>query len=399
MRIALIITLTILATLLSPFTQAANTYPPENAALLYYKILANYPSDGDIMKKIRDYSTDDIELDEEIINHLDSYQYIIKELTVASDIEHCNWGIDFSEGLTTHLPGLSAFKKYTYLLVSDARRLASKGDYYEAIDRCVTAEKFASHVSGNTLINSLVGSAISAMSDKCIAHIIYETSADTDKLLYFRGQLEHFKNRIERVKDGFFAEKQLVEVIYNKTSSNRLTYEMLMKDVSSELKNIDSDTKEELVEKVKAGDARFFDKTLKYHIGLVYDALSAFDRPYAEAYEILSKQIPGNAENDAKEKPEALLAWIYMPATAKVYGFAIRSQNSLNALKTAVEIYLVKAKTGELPKTLPANALKDLYTGKDMVYEITSKGFILRCQGPEDSEKAKKNDTYKFKVK
>jgi hypothetical protein len=77
----------------------------------------------------------------------------------------------------------------------------------------------------------------------------------------------------------------------------------------------------------------------------------------------------------------------------------VRSQNSLNALKTAVEIYLVQAKTGKLPDKLPANAINDLYTDKAMVYEITDKGFSLRCQSPEDTKKARKNDTYVFTTK
>lgn len=398
MRIALITILTICTTLLSPATQAANTYPPENAAVLYYKILANYPPDDDIMNKIGDYATGDIELDDEIVKHVDSYQYVIKEITIASNIPHCNWGVNLSDGFDAQLPGLSAFKRYTYLLMSDARRLALKGDYYEAIDRCITTEKFALHVSGNTLINSLVGNAISGLSGKCIIHIISETAGDTDKLLYLQGQLDHFSNRIERMKTGCFAEKQLAETLFNKNSPNRITYEMLMKFTDQEFKNFDNDVKKELIEKIKAEDAELFEKALKYYIGIIYDAAAAFDRPYWQAYDILSKQISEKIENDVKEKPEAMLAGIFMPAFAKSYGFAIRSQNSLNALKTAVDIYLIQAETGKLPKTLPANAINDLYTGKEMVYEITDEGFTLRCQGP-DTEKDKKRDTYEFKIK
>jgi hypothetical protein len=398
MKIALITTLTLLATLFSPAAQAANTYPPENAALLYYKALDWYPPDGDIMDKIGDYAKGEIELDEEIVKHLDAFQHVIKELTVASDIPHCNWGIDFSEGINTFMPGLSAFKKYAYLLLSDARRLISKGDYYEAIDRCLTAEKFASHVGINTLINSLVATVISAMSDKCIAHIISETPVDTDKLLYLNGQFDHFNNRIERMKAGFFAEKQLIEVLYNKTSPHKLTYEMLTYFIGVEFKDCDSDVLKELTEKIKAGDDKFFGKALKYHIGIIYDATAAFDRPYQQACEILSKQIPEKLKDDAKEKPEALLANTLIPACLKCYAQAVRSQNSLNALKNALEIYLIQAKTGKLPDKLPANAIKDLYTDKAMVYEITDNGFTLRCQGA-DTEKEKKKDTYEFKVK
>ena len=399
MRNALIIVIAIFVILLSPVVNAANTYPPENAAVLYYKILANYPPDDKIMDKISDYSRGEIELDEEITKHLNAFQYIIKELTVASDIPHCNWGIDFSEGITTHLPGLGAFKRYTYLLLSDARSLASNEDYYEAIERCITAEKMASHVGENTLINALVGTAISAMSDKCMAHIISETPADKEILIHLRSQLEHFDNRIGRMKKGFFAEKQLAEVLYDKTSPHRITTKLLTDDVSylpEEIKK--SPITKEILKKVEACDPQFFDTALKYHIAIIYDAATAFDLPYQQAQEKLSKQIPEKYENDAKEKPEAFLAAIYMPALSKCYTLGVRSQNSLNALKTALDIYLVQAKTGKLPDKLPVSAINDLYTDKAMVYEITDEGFTLRCQGTE-TEKDKKKDTYEFKIK
>ncbi len=228
MRIALIISVMTLVTLLSPIAEA-NTYPPENAVVIYYKIISEYPpvGDDDIMNKIRDYADGEIELDEEIVKHIDKYQYIIKDLTVASDIAYCNWGIDFSEGLETRLPYVGVFKRYTYLLVSDAKRLVSNGDYHEAIDRCITVEKLAFHVGGDLLIMSLVGSHMSRRSDECIMQILSETPVDTDKLLHLRSQLDHFEDRIKRMKDGFLAEKKLLEVLCDKKSPHRITLETL----------------------------------------------------------------------------------------------------------------------------------------------------------------------------
>jgi hypothetical protein len=48
-----------------------------------------------------------------------------------------------------------------------------------------------------------------------------------------------------------------------------------------------------------------------------------------------------------------------------------------NATRTAIEVYLINANTGQLPDTLPADMPKDPFTGNDFEYEITDEGFTL----------------------
>ena len=52
----------------------------------------------------------------------------------------------------------------------------------------------------------------------------------------------------------------------------------------------------------------------------------------------------------------------------------------LNSIKAAVELYLIMARTGQLPDDLPDYVAKDPYTGRDFLYEITDDGFVLGCQ-------------------
>jgi hypothetical protein len=61
----------------------------------------------------------------------------------------------------------------------------------------------------------------------------------------------------------------------------------------------------------------------------------------------------------------------------------VRHTAQLNIIKAAVEIYLIVAKTGQLPKILPDGLPKDPVTGRNLVYEITHEGFNLHCQGEE----------------
>jgi hypothetical protein len=79
------------------------------------------------------------------------------------------------------------------------------------------------------------------------------------------------------------------------------------------------------------------------------------------------------------------------------YQFYVGRQAHINGIKAAIEVYLVVAKTGRLPKILPDGLPKDPFTSRDFVYEITGEGFALRCQGKEFLER--KYRLLEFKIK
>jgi len=61
----------------------------------------------------------------------------------------------------------------------------------------------------------------------------------------------------------------------------------------------------------------------------------------------------------------------------------VANVSAFNALKTAVEVYLVGAQTGRLPETLSAYAPKDPFSGQEFEYEVTQSGFVLRCRAAD----------------
>ncbi len=83
------------------------------------------------------------------------------------------------------------------------------------------------------------------------------------------------------------------------------------------------------------------------------------------------------------------------PAIGKIYDNAIESTTFSNALKAALELYIITAQTGKLPDSIPTGMPKDLFSGKDFKYEKTSDGFILKCQGKDLS----KDETYQYEFK
>jgi hypothetical protein len=80
-----------------------------------------------------------------------------------------------------------------------------------------------------------------------------------------------------------------------------------------------------------------------------------------------------------------------------LYKSQVEHSAQINSVKAAVEIYLIVAKTGRLPKMLPEGLPKDPYTGRDFLYEITNEGFALRCQDVEFLNRKYKD--LEFKVK
>ncbi|MHC4542333.1 MAG: hypothetical protein ACYS74_21530, partial [Planctomycetota bacterium] len=69
--------------------------------------------------------------------------------------------------------------------------------------------------------------------------------------------------------------------------------------------------------------------------------------------------------------------------TPDFYRMDVDHKTMMNATNAAIEIYLERAKTSELPDGLPDGLPKDPYTCQDFGYEITDEGFALRCQGKQ----------------
>lgn len=74
----------------------------------------------------------------------------------------------------------------------------------------------------------------------------------------------------------------------------------------------------------------------------------------------------------------------------------VEHATQINSVKAAVDVYLILAKTGQLPEKLPDHLPKDPYSSKDFEYETTKEGFVLRCRAkPIDKNKVTQ---YEFKV-
>ena len=163
--------------------------------------------------------------------------------------------------------------------------------------------------------------------------------------------------------------------------------------VHIEIKEGESNSTRELI---LNADEQFCRRNLAYHTKLWNDVFSALKLPYQQTNNRL-KELNKKTAGDSKENPDATIAMLLGPAAWKIYNLGIKGQTSSNAVKTAIELYIIKAKTGKLPDELPAGLPKDLFSGKNFLYEKNDEGFILRCQG-KDLDKDEIYE-YEFKVK
>jgi hypothetical protein len=101
---------------------------------------------------------------------------------------------------------------------------------------------------------------------------------------------------------------------------------------------------------------------------------------------------------ESLDNPDATFTALLLPAAHRLYLLTTRFQTHFNAVRTAIDLYIIKAQTGTLPDALPAGMPLDLYSGQPFEYEKAPDHFTLRCRAKEDPVDAEAKQ-YEFKLK
>jgi len=371
-------------------TPAALTYPPDNAAVLYYNACLFYQVDRKMGREVSELVKGKIKPNEKIIKHVEKNRYAMNLVIDASEIKDCDWSLDYSKGMELMMPQLAPLKGLAKLLIADARILTQQGGYKTALSRCLTVQKMARHINDRMLIMYLVGMGINDYAYNCSRYILSNMPQDMETLTWLNSKL------IQLDKEPFSAKPGLYGEIEMKESEIRMeNKENFLKALSDE--NISPpDIRKLALDRVRKADEQFFKRNREYWNNYIADTIAAFDLPYPQAYSKL-KQLGEKSSKEFSKNPNATLAAVFASAYVRFYNYEVKDKTYYGAIKTAIEIYMIKAKTGKLPDNLPAGMPKDLFSGKDFQYEKTSEGFILRCQG-KDLVKDEIHQ-YEFKVK
>jgi hypothetical protein len=357
---------------------AALAYPPDpdNAALLYYQafLFHEQPGGNDgVSKELADFVKGTTGPTSEIKQYVQNSHSAIEYVTRAAQRGQCDWGFVYSKGFSVALPQLTQCRSLAFLVLGDARLLAADGHYREALERCLSAKKLARHVGDDILIALLVGHAIDALADDCIRDILGMMPPDSQTLAWLKGQLATVST-----PQGSFAKglKYEQEMALDMMQMNRLP------ELREALKGNDSQpAAPRLPAKI---DEEFLAKNREYYVRYMATMQATLAGPlsYAEKYAAL-KTLEKQMTQEAGQRTDAALTAALAPALNRVYSIETKAQARANALRVGIELLIAKTQTGTLPERLPANTLKDPFSGQDYLYQKTATGFVLRCQGKD----------------
>ena len=368
------------------FASETHAYPPDNAAVLYYKsfLILKEPSE-DVEKMLTDLTDGKIKPNDEIRQYLQDNQHAIDFVETAAGIRNCDWGYDISKGFDVMLPELSKLRKMAFLLTNNAQILAEEGNYKAALDKCLTIHKMARHVGDRLLISNLVGNALNALANKHIGEILSQVPDDIETLTRLKNQIYDITSRANSLKAAMSSER---EIAFQQIRKENIGTVM---DLIGETDGISKDS----IDKIRNGDEEFFKASREYYSNYVTSVQLALDLPYPQSHKKL-EQLSEKADKQAADNPAAILSAALWPAATRICTIDVKANTHFNALKAAIDIYIVRAKTGRLPDTLPDGLPRDLFSGKDFEYEKTKDGFVLRCRGKDlDKDEILK---YEFKV-
>ena len=358
---------------------AAGAYPPDNAAVLYYKTCLMYHApEAEVKEELDNVIAGKSKPSEKLVAFIEGQDHIVEVVRTAAQITNCDWGHDFRKGFMMLLPGLADMRNISKTVLADAVILSQKGDYSAAFDRCIATYRVAQHVKDRVIIDNLVGIAIEKATMTVVRQILATSTVEAGKLRKLKNALDEIASEGEWLTECLEYE---TDVVTKHTTPEEL-FQIVIMESGSDVKASDYD--EDLAKKAIAYYKQHMDKMI-----------IAMDLPYKRAIPEIKKLVK-KIDADAKDKPEVMLANAVVPGIESILGTDVKARTDINVLRAAIEIYQIKAATGKLPPKLPAGMRKDMFSGKDFEYSVTRGGFVLKCRAK--NLKADKIEEYEFGI-
>jgi len=353
-------------------------YPPENAAVLYYKTILEFKPDEAKDEAIKEFLEGKAELTEDLRTYVESQSQsqVMKQIRDASNLDFCDWGLDYSGWrLDVQLPPLNTMRHMTRIVLAEGKIQAIQKNYSAAFDRCLTIHKMARHVDRmDVLISYLVASSMSRLANETIQQILCDVPADVETLSWLKQSLEQLPPL--EIRKSMEMEYEIILGAMTKEEIGRCVLE---------LDSSESSCMDLVKERVAKADESFYSRNRNYVQQIRTEFLTTMSFSYSQAYPVLCA-LGEKPEKEVEDNPDATLTAFLIPNLTKAYNMDIQFRTFHNAIRAAVELYLIKAQTSRLPEALPAGLPKDLFSDKDFEYVKTADGFILRCAGRDLGE-------------
>lgn len=346
---------------------------PDNAALLYYQAMLLRPDFGDTYTSIKNVlrGNDPNEMVREYLD-LRECRKAISLAEAATNILDCSWGIIRYQGNDL----LIEWRNLAYLLEVDARTLAFDGQYRAALERCLSIQRFARHFNDEGFLGYAVSMPIESHSLSCVRYILGLMPPDRDPLIWLQSQ-------ISSVQGAPPTPAIALEIEMNDylqwLSEDPNTIEWLRQNNSEKVE--DESTRQEILNLTDKEVLELIKELNNWFLSSV-NRIVGSDMTYQHKYSEL-KELQEELINPPIIDPYYHL-WTSLPRNLTgQHDIYVQGITVFNATRSTIEIYLIKAETGHLPETLPADLPKDPFSGQDFGYDVTNKGFTISFD-PED---------------
>lgn len=356
---------------------------PDNAALLYYQAFVLRPEPDSDTYRLLDEVLRGADPTAKVREYLDleAIRETIRIAEAATKIPNCSWGIMRSHGVYNLMlkTVLGQLRQLAFLLEVNARTLAADGDYRAALERSLGIRRLAQHITDESVPGYLLSMPLHGRGLGCIQHVLGYMSPDADTLTWLQGQLSTVQGAPPL--PGKAMEIQLDDTLefLNMHPEILATWRQnvceLIEDENARQK-VMSLSNEELLKRARESYTRFLAS-----VNRVMGSNIPYQQKYGELQRLMQE-----LDDHAIDDPVGILSWYMLDDVARFHDIYIRGMANYNALRTAIEIYLIKAETGQLPEVLTVHLPGDPFSGQDFEYETTSHGFVLRCRQKEIGE-------------
>lgn len=348
---------------------AVSSPDPDNAALLYYQALLLRPKlDDDTFLHFDSVLRGGVpdEVVREYLNLPESREAIIIA-EAATQILDCSWGIMRSQGYNNLL---YEWRQLAFLLEVDARTLTVDEEYWTALERCLSIRRFAQHIVDEGVLGYLISMPIDFRSLRCVHYVLGSMPLDRDTLIWLQSQISIVQGAPP--PPGKALEIDLNDSLQLLSESPEFLEtwrEYISENIEDEItrQEILSLSDKEVLEEVKESYNRYLSSV---------NRVIGSDIPYQQKYSEL-KELQDGLKNHIVDDPFVYL-WVSLPINiAEHHAIYVRGIANFNATRVAIEIYLVKVETGQLPEVLPASLPKDPFSGQDFEYNAADEGFVI----------------------
>lgn len=375
-------------------TDVAAASSRENAALLYYQALLARREPDPCTARVLNALSRGGQPDPWVKVYLGRSLLTIELAHLASQMPQCHWGpmrageqqLDFNLGIP--------LRRLSRILDADARTLAADGHYRAALARCLTMRRLAHHTGDETYNLFSISQSIHTMALLATAQVLSTTPPDGATLIWLKDQLAAVPGTpFEPARAlGKWRDAEL-QFWRTRPKGRPFTRELILAKVpdATDRRDLAALTDDQLLVIALQAEQRvpgrygisappaLLERARRACDEYLESALQIMkaDLPYREQHAKLQATVASLDDRASDGDPIAILS--DAPKVAEIYHrLLVRNAVYDNWVAAAIEIRLTEAKTGQLPRVLPSGLPKDLFTKKDLQYERTDKGFVLR---------------------